>query len=82
LKDVGRKTMTCPYEIQLLSLSASTALVATHRQLGLIGWLLAKWRAGRENIILVLDEGQHVIQDALTMVKDSISLKTLEKGRA
>jgi DNA excision repair protein ERCC-2 len=80
LKDVGRKTMTCPYEIQLLSLSASTALVATHRQLGLIGWLLAKWRAGRENIILVLDEGQHVIQDALTMVKDSISLKTLEKA--
>jgi DNA excision repair protein ERCC-2 len=80
LKDAGRKTMTCPYEIQLLSLSASTALVATHRQLGLIGWLLAKWRAGRENIILVLDEGQHVIQDALTMVKDSISLKTLEKA--
>jgi DNA excision repair protein ERCC-2 len=80
LKDAGRKTMTCPYEIQLLSLSASTALVATHRQLGLIGWLLAKWRAGRENIILVLDEGQHVVQDALTMVKDSISLKTLEKA--
>jgi DNA excision repair protein ERCC-2 len=80
LKDAGRKTMTCPYEIQLLSLSASTALVATHRQLGLIGWLLAKWRAGRENIILVLDEGQHVVPDALTMVKDSISLKTLEKA--
>jgi len=80
LKDVGRKTMTCPYEIQLLSLSASTALVATHRQLGLIGWLLAKWRAGRENIILVLDEGQHVVQDALTMVKDSISIKTVQKA--
>jgi DNA excision repair protein ERCC-2 len=80
LKDVGRKTMTCPYEIQLLSLSASTALVATHRQLGLMAWLLAKWRAGRENIILVLDEGQHIIQDSLAMVKDSISLKTLEKA--
>jgi DNA excision repair protein ERCC-2 len=80
LKDVGRKTMTCPYEIQLLSLAASTALVATHRQLGLIGWLLAKWRAGRENIILVLDEGQHVVQDALTMVKDSISIKTVQKA--
>jgi DNA excision repair protein ERCC-2 len=80
LKDVGRKTMTCPYEIQLLSLSASTALVATHRQLGLIGWLLAKWRAGRENIILVLDEGQHIVQDALTMVKDSISIKTVQKA--
>jgi DNA excision repair protein ERCC-2 len=80
LKDAGRKTMTCPYEIQLLSLSASTAIVATHRQLGLIGWLLAKWRAGRENIILVLDEGQHVVQDALTMVKDSISIKTVQKA--
>jgi DNA excision repair protein ERCC-2 len=80
LKDAGRKTMTCPYEIQLLSLAASTALVATHRQLGLIGWLLAKWRAGRENIILVLDEGQHVVQDALTMVKDSISIKTVQKA--
>jgi len=80
LKDAGRKTMTCPYEIQLLSLPASTALVATHRQLGLIGWLLAKWRAGRENIILVLDEGQHVVQDALTMVKDSISIKTVQKA--
>jgi DNA excision repair protein ERCC-2 len=80
LKDAGRKTMTCPYEIQLLSLSASTALVATHRQLGLIGWLLAKWRAGRENIILVLDEGQHVIQDSLAMVKDSISIKTVQKA--
>jgi DNA excision repair protein ERCC-2 len=80
LKDVGRKTMTCPYEIQLLSLSTSTSLVATHRQLGLIGWLLAKWRAGRENIILVLDEGQHVIQDALTMVRDSISMKTMQKA--
>ena len=80
LKDAGRKTMTCPYEIQLLSLSASTALVATHRQLGLMGWLLAKWRAGRENIILVLDEGQHVVQDALTMVKDSVSIKTVQKA--
>ena len=80
LKDAGRKTMSCPYEIQLLSLSASTALVATHRQLGLIGWLLAKWRAGRENIVLVLDEGQHVVQDALTMVKDSISIKTVQKA--
>jgi len=80
LKDVGRKTMTCPYEIQLLSLSASTALVATHRQLGLIGWLLAKWRAGRERTVLVLDEGQHIISEALSMIKDSISLKTISRA--
>ncbi len=80
LKDAGRKTMTCPYEIQLLNLPAPTALIATHRQLGLIGWLLAKWRTGRERVLLVLDEGQHVISDALTMVRDSISLKTLRKA--
>jgi Rad3-related DNA helicase len=29
---------------------------------------------------LVLDEGQNVIQDALTMVKDSISIKTIQKA--
>jgi hypothetical protein len=57
LKDAGARTSTCPYEIQLLNLSASTALVATHRQLGLIGWLLAKWRWSRERTILVLGEG-------------------------
>jgi Rad3-related DNA helicase len=80
LKDAGARTSTCPYEIQLLSLSASTALVATHRQLGLIGWLLAKWRWSRERTILVLDEGQHIVQEALTMVRDSVSLKTIVKA--
>jgi DNA excision repair protein ERCC-2 len=80
LKEVGLKTSTCPYEIQLLSLSSSTSLVATHRQLGLIGWLLAKWRWSRERTILVLDEGQHIITDALSMVKDSISLKTVSRA--
>ena len=80
LKSAGAKTVTCPYEIQLLNLSASTALVATHRQLSLIGWLLAKWRWSREKTILVLDEGQHVIQEALSMVRDSISLKTVAKA--
>jgi Rad3-related DNA helicase len=80
LKDAGSRTSTCPYEIQLLSLSASTALVATHRQLGLIGWLLAKWRWSRERTILVLDEGQHIVQEALTMVRDSVSLKTVVKA--
>jgi len=80
LKSAGAKTVTCPYEIQLLNISASTALVATHRQLSLIGWLLAKWRWSREKTILVLDEGQHVIQEALSMVRDSISLKTVAKA--
>ena len=81
LKSAGAKTMTCPYEIQLLSLSSSTALVATHRQLSLIGWLLAKWRWSREKTILVLDEGQHIVQEALSMVRDGISMKALDKAR-
>jgi DNA excision repair protein ERCC-2 len=80
LKNAGAKTVTCPYEIQLLNLSASTALVATHRQLNLIGWLLAKWRWSREKTVLVLDEGQHIVQEALSMVRDSISLKTITKA--
>jgi DNA excision repair protein ERCC-2 len=81
LKSAGAKITTCPYEIQLLNPSASTALVATHKQLGLIGWLLAKWRWSRERTLLILDEGQHVIQEALSMTKDSISLKALDKAR-
>jgi DNA excision repair protein ERCC-2 len=80
LKNAGAKITTCPYEIQLLSLSSSTALVATHKQLSLIGWLLAKWRWSRERTVLVLDEGQHIVQEALSMVRDSISLKTVAKA--
>jgi Rad3-related DNA helicase len=81
LKDAGARTSTCPYEIQLLNLSASSAMVATRRQLGLIGWLLAKWRWSREKTILVLDEGQHIVQEALSMVRDTVSLKALDKAR-
>jgi DNA excision repair protein ERCC-2 len=66
----------------MLSLSSSTSLVATHRQLGLIGWLLAKWRWSRERTILVLDEGQHIISEAISMVKDSISLKTVSRAES
>ena len=80
LKDVGRRTMTCPYEIQLLSLASSIGLVATHRQLAACGWLLAKWRAKKQKVVLVLDEGQHVISDALTMLRDSVSLRTIGKA--
>jgi DNA excision repair protein ERCC-2 len=80
LKATGMRTSTCPYEIQLINMTSSTALVATHRQLGLIGWLLAKWRWSRERTILVLDEGQHVVQEALSMVRDNISLKTIAKA--
>jgi DNA excision repair protein ERCC-2 len=48
--------------------------------LGLIGWLLAKWRWSRERTILILDEGQHIISEAISMVKDSISLKTISRA--
>jgi DNA excision repair protein ERCC-2 len=82
LKSAGAKITTCPYEIQLLSLSSSTALAATHRQLPVIGWLLAKWRWSRERTLLIIDEGQHIIQESLSMVKDSLSLKALDKARS
>jgi DNA excision repair protein ERCC-2 len=82
LKSAGAKITTCPYEIQLLNLSASTALAATHRQLPVTGWLLAKWRWSRERTLLIIDEGQHIIQESLSMVKDSLSLKTLDKARS
>jgi DNA excision repair protein ERCC-2 len=81
LKATGMRTSTCPYEMQLINMTASKALVATHRQLGLIGWLLAKWKWSRERTVLVLDEGQHVIANALNMTKDSISLRSLEKAQ-
>ncbi len=81
LKNAGRKTMTCPYEIQLLSLSSSTALVATHKQLQL-GWLLARWRTSRQRVVLVLDEGQHMLRESLMMTKDTVSLKTLRRAAA
>jgi DNA excision repair protein ERCC-2 len=81
LKATGMRTSTCPYEIQLINMTSSTALVATHRQLSLIGWLLAKWRWSREKTVLVLDEGQHITQQALSMVRDSVSLKALDKAR-
>jgi DNA excision repair protein ERCC-2 len=82
LKSAGAKITTCPYEIQLLNLSASTALAATHRQLPVTGWLLAKWRWSRERTLLIIDEGQHIIQESLSMVKDSLSLKALDKARS
>jgi Rad3-related DNA helicase len=31
---------------------------------------------------LIIDEGQHIIQESLSMVKDSLSLKTLDKARS
>ena len=80
LRDVGRMTMTCPYEHQTASLSSHLALVATHRQLNSLGWLLARWRARREEVVLVLDEVQHILSRVLSMVKDAVSLTTLSRA--
>ncbi|MEM0462446.1 MAG: helicase C-terminal domain-containing protein [Candidatus Caldarchaeum sp.] len=80
LKDLGRRFTTCPYEIQAASIPSSKALAATHRQLSVIGWLLSKWRWSREKTIMVIDEAQSIIKNALEMTKDSISLKTLARA--
>lgn len=80
LKELGRRLTTCPHEITTVSTPASKALSATHRQLQLLGWLFAKWRWSKERTILVIDEAQHVIRQALSMVKDSLSLKTLRRA--
>ncbi len=80
LRDVGSRLPACPHDCLITSLPSSKVVVATHMQLNTIGWLLSKWQVGREKVILVLDEGQHIIKNALNMTKDSISLKTVEKA--
>jgi DNA excision repair protein ERCC-2 len=77
LKEVGKKLWTCPYELQLKSLPSASFLVATHRQLPVIGWLLGRWRADKEKTVLVIDEAQNILLGALEMVRDEISLTTL-----
>ncbi|MEM4346730.1 MAG: helicase C-terminal domain-containing protein [Candidatus Caldarchaeum sp.] len=80
LKELGGRLVTCPYEITMVSMPVSKALAATHRQLPLLGWLFAKWRTSRESTVLVLDEAQQVVKDALSMVRDSLSLRTLKRA--
>ncbi|MDJ0270990.1 MAG: hypothetical protein NYU39_00160 [Aigarchaeota archaeon] len=82
IKDTGRKTVTCPYELQLTSMPYSTALVATHKQLPVVSWLLAKWRWSRERTLLVLDEFQNILKTVLDLSKDAISLATLRRAAA
>jgi DNA excision repair protein ERCC-2 len=76
-KEIGKRTLTCPYEVQLRSLPSASFVVATHRQLPVIGWLLGRWRAKKEKTILIVDEAQGLLQEALGMVKDEISLTTI-----
>jgi DNA excision repair protein ERCC-2 len=77
LKEIGKVRTTCPYELQLKSLPSASFVVATHRQLQAIGWLLGRWRAKREEVLLILDEVQHVLLGALEMVRDEVSLTTI-----
>jgi hypothetical protein len=77
LKEAGRRFWTCPYEVQLRTLPSTSFLVATHRQLPVVGWLLGRWKAKREGVLLILDEAQNLLQEALGMVRDEISLTTI-----
>jgi Rad3-related DNA helicase len=77
LKEIGRRAWTCPYELQLRSLPSASFLVATHRQLPVVGWLLGRWKAKKEKIMLVLDEAQHILLSALEMLRDELSLTTI-----
>ncbi|MEM3688064.1 hypothetical protein, partial [Saccharolobus sp.] len=80
VKNIAKRLPACPHDCLIASLTAVKSVVATHMQLNSIAWLLSKWRARRENTILVLDEGQHIVKNALSMVKDSISIRTAEKA--
>jgi DNA excision repair protein ERCC-2 len=77
LKEIGKVRTTCPYELQLKSIPSTSFLVATHRQLQAVGWLLGRWRARKGTVLLVIDEAQGLLQGALGMVRDEISLTTL-----
>ena len=80
VKEAGRRFGVCPYECLIASLYSTRIVVATHMQLNTIGWLLSKWRARREKTLLVLDEGHQVVKNALSMVRDSISIRAVEKA--
>jgi len=80
VKELGRRFEVCPHDCLVASMSQSRIVAATHMQLASIGWLLSKWRARREKTILILDEGQHIIKTALSMVRDSISVRAVEKA--
>jgi Rad3-related DNA helicase len=77
LKEAGRRFWTCPYEVQLKSIPSASFLVATHRQLPVVGWLLGRWRAKREEVLLVLDEAQNLLLGALEMLRDELSLTAI-----
>jgi DNA excision repair protein ERCC-2 len=76
-KETGKMALTCPYELQLKSIPSASFLVATHRQLQAVGWLLGRWGTEREEVLLVLDEAQNLLLGVLEMVRDEISLTTI-----
>ena len=80
VREFGRRFEVCPHDCLTASLHSARIVVATHMQLSSIGWLLSKWRARREKTLLVLDEGQHIVKTALSMVRDSISIRAVEKA--
>jgi len=80
VKEFGRRFGVCPHDCLVASMSQSRIIVATHMQLSSVSWLLSKWRARKEKTILILDEGQHILKTAFSMVRDSISLRSVEKA--
>jgi len=80
VKEFGRRFGVCPHDCLVASMSQSRIVVATHMQLSSISWLLSKWRARKEKTVLILDEGQHILKTAFSMVRDSISLRSIEKA--
>jgi len=80
LKELGRRLTTCPYEVLITSMPSAKAIVATHKQLSVIGWLFAKWIWSRERTLVIFDEGQNIVNNVLSMTKDTISISTVKKA--
>ncbi|MCE4629886.1 MAG: hypothetical protein F7C82_06370 [Desulfurococcales archaeon] len=80
LKEIGKSIMTCPYECVSVSMVNAKGIVATHRQLSTMAWIFSKWNWAKEKTVAIIDEAQNILKDALSMVRDSISLLTLRKA--
>jgi len=82
IKEIGLSLSSCPYEMIARRVPPAKALVATHMQLRFIDLLLRKWVCRKKDVILVLDEGHHVVNRVLELIVDEISLTTLERAAA
>lgn len=79
-KELGIASSSCPYELLARSILGRDAVVATHRQLRFMELLLSRWACGRRDVILVVDEGHHILNQSISLTLDEVSLSTLEKA--